>query len=170
MTARRLDRIRDPQYLVGLDTKSTDSLRAMRDECADLETEASYLRRLAQGRIDIVRAEQGRRAAGGGGSLDQLISDLKWILAGDAPRADVAHSRLPTRLDPPDVAELGIDFPELLKDATLANVPLLEDAELAAACARFERIERDISAIRKELHGVINRIEGQLARRLSDGG
>ena len=142
----------------------------MRNECADLETEASYLRRLAQGRIDICRAEQERRAAGAGGSLGQLIDDLPRILAGDAPRSDIAHSRLPRRLDPPDTAELSLDFPELQEDATLARVPLLADTDLSAARTRFERVEREISAIRKDLHGVINRIEAQLARRLSDGG
>jgi hypothetical protein len=170
MTVRRLDRIRDPQYLTGLEERPAAALRAMRDECSELETEASYLRRLAQGRIDIVRAEQERRAAGGGGSLGSLIDDLHRILAGDSPRTDVAHSRLPTRIGPPDSVELGADFPELVKDATLANVPLMDDAELAAARDRFERMEREISGIRKELHGVMNRIEGQLARRLHDGG
>jgi hypothetical protein len=170
MTARRLDRIRDPRYLAGLETRSTDSLRLMRDECSELETEASYLRRLAQGRIDIVRAEQERRAAGRGGSLGSLIDDLPRILAGDSPRTDAAHSRLPSRLGPPDTAELAQDFPELQEDATLANVPLLPDDELAAARTRFERMEREISGIRKELHGVMNRIEGHLARRLHDGG
>ena len=99
----------------------------MRVECSELETEASYLRRLAQGRIDIVRAEQERRAAGGGGSLGSLIDDLPRILAGDSPRTDVADSRLPTRIGPPDTAELARDFPELQEDATLANVPLLDD-------------------------------------------
>ena len=169
MTVRRIDRIRDPQYLAGLEARPTDALRAMRDECAELETEASYLRRLAQARIDIVRAEQEQRAEGGGRSLGSLVDDLHRILAGDAPRTDVAHSRLPTRIGPPDTAELGLDFPELHEGSLLANVPFLSDDELAAACTRFERIEREISGIRKELHGVMNRIEGQLARRLHDG-
>jgi hypothetical protein len=169
MIARRLDRIRDPHYLVGVEARPSESLRTMRDECVELETEASYLRRLAQGRIDILRAERERRAAGGGGSLDQLIEDLPRILAGDAPRTAMVHSRLPGRLDPPETAELGQDFPELQEDATLANVPRLSDGELTQALVLFERLEREISGIRKELHGVINTIKGQLARRLNDG-
>jgi hypothetical protein len=168
-TVPRLDRIRDPGYLDGVERRASDQLRSMRDECGELETEASYLRRLAQGRIDILRAERDRRAAGRGGSLGQLIEDLPRILAGDSPRTDAVHSRLPTRLDPPETAELAEVFPELRDDSTLTNAHALSEADLLAALARFERVEREISGIRKELHGVISRIEGELVRRLSDG-
>jgi len=43
-----------PDYLVGLDRLSLSGLRAKRDACAELETELSYLRRLAQARIDLI--------------------------------------------------------------------------------------------------------------------
>ena len=43
----------------------------MDHECAEIETELSYVRRLAQARIDIIQAEVDRRAAGG--SLGDLI-------------------------------------------------------------------------------------------------
>ena len=53
----------------------------MDEECREVETELSYVRRLAQARIDIIRAEIDRRAAGG--SLGDLIAALPEILADD---------------------------------------------------------------------------------------
>ena len=62
---RRIDRILAPEYLDGLDGRRLDELRAMEREALEVETEISYVRRLAQGRIDILAAESDRRAAGG---------------------------------------------------------------------------------------------------------
>jgi hypothetical protein len=169
MLITRLERIRQTDYLVALDQKSNDELRSMRDDCVALETEASYLRRLAQGRIDILRSEQTRRESGEGGSLDGLINDLPRILAGDAPRVDPTHSRIPALLDPPEVEELGTLFPDLTADTTLAQVPTMTDADLVGAIARFGEAERAVSAIRQELHGVIGSIEAQLTKRLQAG-
>src|SRR5207244_11375124 len=53
-------------------------------ECTELETEVSFVRRLAQGRIDILDAERDRRASGG--SLEDLIGSLSKILADEGPR------------------------------------------------------------------------------------
>ena len=41
--------------LTDLDARSIDELRAMDHECAEIETELSYVRRLAQARMDIVQ-------------------------------------------------------------------------------------------------------------------
>ncbi len=169
MPITRLERIRQADYLVDLESRSTDDLRRMRDDCVELETEASYLRRMAQGRIDILRSEQTRREAGEGGSLDGLINDLPRILAGDAPRSDATHSRIPALMGPPETEELRGLFPELNGDATLANVPSLSDPDLDGALERFGEAERAVSSIRRELHGVIDAIEAQLTKRIQAG-
>ena len=61
-------------YLDGLDAKPLDEVRTMHEECLEVETEVSYVRRLAQARIDIVRAELDRRSAGG--SVGDLVAML----------------------------------------------------------------------------------------------
>ena len=38
-----------PEYVDGLANLSDDDLQAMHEECMELETEVSYVRRLAQG-------------------------------------------------------------------------------------------------------------------------
>src|SRR5688572_33203210 len=81
---RRLDRVLEPGYLDGLADRSVDEVSAMKAECTDLETEVSFIRRLAQGRIDILDAERDRRASGG--SLEDLIGSLSKILRSEERR------------------------------------------------------------------------------------
>src|SRR5262249_59853124 len=99
---RRIDVMLDEGYLDDLAAKPIDSVRSMHEECMEVETEISYVRRLAQARIDIVSAELERRARGG--SLEDLGERLPSSLADPAPRADPAHRRLPQ--PPPPASDL----------------------------------------------------------------
>ena len=47
----------EPAYLGDLPGRSMDEVRAMRAECQEVETGLSLLRRLVQGRLDIVGLE-----------------------------------------------------------------------------------------------------------------
>ena len=58
---RRIDEILSGSYTENLDTKSEKEIRELRDTAREIETEMSYLRRLAQSRLDIFKAEQNRR-------------------------------------------------------------------------------------------------------------
>ena len=59
-----VDEAFDPSYLTDLGGLSLTELRAKRQACAELETDLSYLRRLAQARIDLIGAESERRRLG----------------------------------------------------------------------------------------------------------
>ena len=63
---RRVDRVLAPDYLVGLSQLSLEEVRARRAEAEQEEVDLSYARRLLQGRVDILRAEQDYRATDGG--------------------------------------------------------------------------------------------------------
>lgn len=150
-------------YLDGLDAKPLEAVRAMHEECLEVETEVSYVRRLAQARIDIVRAELDRRAAGG--SVQDLVAMLPKILSDDSPRADPAHSRLPRHLAPsPDITwRRGLE--RLITDATLVNLPTLSEQELSDTVEQLRTLEREMSERRRGLHRVIDGIEADLAAR-----
>ena len=66
---RRIDRIRDPAFIDGVDTLSLDDLRARRDECLAEREYLSLLRRLVQGRAEILRAELDARG------FERLVAD-----------------------------------------------------------------------------------------------
>ena len=62
---RRIDRIREPSYVEGLTELDLDDLRARRDECLVEREHLSMLRRLVQGRAEILQAEVNARGASG---------------------------------------------------------------------------------------------------------
>ena len=164
---RRLDRVLAPTYLEGLDGRTLDDIRAMQRECTDIETEVSYVRRLAQARIDILQAELDRRAAGG--SLGDLIDALPEILADSAPRSAAANTRLATSLAPSMTIAWNRGLEHLVSDATLVNLPTLSDEELRATMAQLRELEVEVSNTRRSLHTVLDAVERELAHRITAG-
>jgi hypothetical protein len=160
---RRLDVMLEEGYLDGLEAKSLDEVRTMHEECLEVETEVSYVRRLAQARIDIVRAELDRRSAGG--SVGDLVAMLPKILADESPRTDPAHSRLPRHLAPSPAITWRRGLERLITDATLVNLPSLTEDELNDTVEQLRTLEGEMSERRRALHGVIDGIESDLAAR-----
>jgi hypothetical protein len=162
---RRIDRILAPGYLEGVNGRPLDELRAMEREVLEVETEISYVRRLAQGRIDILAAEGDRRAAGG--ALGDLIAALPTILADDSGRSGPGTTRVQPVLAPAAGIEWNRGLERLITDGTLANLPNLTDAELQATVAQLRQLERDVSERRRALHGVLDTLTQTIAARLA---
>ena len=160
---RRADVYVQAEYLQELDAKDLDTLRAMHAECSEVETEISYVRRLAQARIDIVKAELDRRASGG--SVGDLISALPQILADPPPRPPAVTSRLPRHLGPAPAIEWRRGLEYLIADATLVDLPGLAEDDLRENLELLRRLEAETSDRRRQLHGVIDRLEQAVAAR-----
>jgi hypothetical protein len=159
----RTARVLDPDYVSALETRSLEELRAMRDECVELETEVSYVRRVTQARIDIMRAEVERRERGE--SIEDLIRALPQILADPGPRAAPASSHLPLKLAPAEDSEWNAELAEF--DTVLAELPTLSDDALAESIERLRIVERDVSSERRALHAVLDRIDVRLGELFS---
>ena len=97
---RDLPRVLDLSFGRGLADASIEQFRAMRAECAELENGASFVRRLAQGRLDLLGEEAKRRADGAGGNLGELVSGLADLMS-EAMRA-AGSGRLDHELNPPE--------------------------------------------------------------------
>jgi len=160
---RRVDVILDPAYLERLADRPIDELRTMHAECLEVETEVSYVRRLAQARIAIVNAELDRRAAGG--SAGDLVAALPKILADDPPRPAPGQSRLPRHLAPAPNIEWKRGLEYLIADSTLVNLPTLSAEDLQRTLGKLGELERETSTRRRELHKVIDAVEAELAAR-----
>jgi hypothetical protein len=158
----RSRRVLTPGYVVDLEGRSIDELRAMHAECLELETEVSYVRRIAQARIDILTAEIDRRERGG--TLGDLIDSLPQILADQGPRGTPASSHLPMQLAPEQESEWAPQLERL--EARLAELPTLPADEVRGTLDGLRAFERAVSDQRRELFAVIDRIDLVLAERL----
>ena len=156
-------------YLDGLEGWSLESVRARRDVATEVETGLSYLRRIVQGRLDILLAEQRRRRDGTGGSdLTSLVEDLPSILS------DHVHApglgRLPTLMAP---GELGGQLEARLEAVVTANrlaaIGTMDDAELSVACAGLVDLEKKVSAERRAVFEVLDRLQDEIVRRYGTG-
>ena len=167
---RRLsERVTHPSFLEGLERKSIEELRALRDESREAETEASFERRLCQARLDILAAEVIRREGGAG---EDLVARLPDILGG-GERSHGDGVPLPSRA--PDLsAPRNADIPrrrveEVVGEQTLARLPEIDLDELRKIIEMLAEYETTVSARRRSIQEVMDKIQTEIVRRYTSG-
>jgi hypothetical protein len=149
-------------------TLSMDDLRAKRAESQATETGLSYLRRLAQGRLDIVAAEQRRRTDGAAPvDAEHLVENLSDIL-GDhllAPGNGRLSQMLGPDLEEFDTAELDA----IAGPGRLSNLGDASDDDLAELVVSLSAFEADLSAKRRALFETIDALQAEITRRYKTG-
>jgi len=163
---RRIDRVLAPEYLADLGDLSMADLREHRAEAEQEEVDLSYLRRLLQGRMDILRAEIAVRAGGGG--EDRVIDDLQHVLADDSPAAPFGLGRHST-VEPSRVDDHHRRVEKMTADVDLSDAGSQTDEQLGSALASFAVEERAVSAVRREVQRVMDLCGAEMARRYRDG-
>lgn len=169
MASTPLGTLLDPSYLDGLTDLPIGEVRNRRDQAVAVETGLSYVRRLIQGRLDILQAEFQRRERGEtAGDVSQLVERLPEIL-GDRVRAP-GTGRLSTLMAPadPDVAQVS-RLDEIIDIEALAHLPELTDPQVRQAADSLGQFEQEVSADRKALFVVIDRLQDELVRRYKSG-
>jgi hypothetical protein len=164
-----LDRLLDPTYLGDLGARPLEQVRAMRTECQDVETGLSYLRRIVQGRLDIVGLELARRAEGGDpGDLPDLIAKLPETLA-DRTRAP-GSGRLPQQFGPGEVdTDLQSALEDIVTAGELAVLADIGDDDLRSIASELGDLEHRVSAQRKALFERIDSLQAEITRRYRTG-
>ncbi len=165
-----LDDFLDPEFLHGLTGWPLDRVRASRDDAQQVEGGLSYVRRMVQGRLDIVGAELKRRREGGDpGDLSGLIAQLPDLLA-DPPRSSAAVPRSPRSLDVGAVSdELAAQLDQIVDVDVLADLRSLDDEALAATVGRVVDFEHWVSERRHTVQGVLDALQAEIVRRYRDG-
>lgn len=162
---RRIDRVLAEDYLEGLESQPLDQVREMRRDAEQEEVDLSYLRRVLQGRLDILRAEFARRSGDGGdivGSLAQILADAP---SPSGPRGLGRHMTA----EPSD-ADAQIGYVEsLVPEIDVSNPAEADDETLRRAVEALEREEREVSARRRSVQQVMDACTAELGRRYRDG-
>lgn len=163
--SRRIDRLLAADYLTGLAERPIDEIRAMRAEAEQEETDLSFLRRLLQGRVDILRAEQARRT--GEGPEGSLVDALPEILADDrVPSFGLGRY---AALEPSDVEVHRRYVQALVTDADSSDPGALDDSTLQRLLDVLSREESEVSRKRRSMQVVMDALTAELGRRYRDG-
>jgi hypothetical protein len=162
---RRIDRVLDPAYTEGVDQLPLSEVRVLRDEAAQEETDLSYLRRLLHGRIDIVRAEQMRRATG---DATAVVDRLATILSANAVGPALGSGRHST-LEPSRAEAHRRHVEALVSDVDLSDVCRLSDETLDHALRTYLDEESSVSVRRREVQVVMDELNEEIAGRYRQG-
>lgn len=148
----------DPQSL------SLDELRTMRNRLQDEDDVVSYVRRVAQARLDLVRAEMHRRERGA--AAENLSSELRVVLSSQltsgAPRPPrpvehVAENALSDELD------------ALCAEQGFSRLEELLQSELASLEQMLTTFERRVSDDRRDRFDRLDALSAELVRRYREG-
>ncbi|MFF0429407.1 ABC transporter substrate-binding protein [Streptomyces sp. NPDC004520] len=138
-------------------------LRALRRDAQSDEADLSYVRRMLQGRIDILRAELARRTDPEAPVLDRLSE----ILA-DVPSRHRSSARHVT-LSTPRGEEYRRLAAEMLSEVELSDLSARTDDELHAAMGRLAGYEQQVSRRRQHLQRTADDCSAEIARRYREG-
>jgi len=162
---RRIDRILRADFVAGLAGLPLEDLRHRRDECLAEREYLSLLRRLVQGRAEILKAEIERR--GDGGNDESLVERLAKTLGsgglgpsrGEAVRVGVPEEEML-------LARRSVE--RLVADAGLSDPGALDDERLGRAVDLLISEEHQVSESRAAVIAVLDELQGELKRRYKE--
>lgn len=138
-------------------------LRGLRRDAQRDEADLSYVRRILQGRIDILRAELARRTD----PETPVVDRLSEILA-DAPSSRSASARHVT-LGTPHGEEYRLLAAEMLSDVELSDLGARTDEELHEGMGKLVRYEQQVSRRRQQLQRTADDCSAEITRRYREG-
>ena len=142
---------------------SLDELRALRQQLQHDDDVVSYTRRVAQARLDLVRSEHARRAAGPDADLNEQIGDVlsQHLTGGPArpprPTEDLSDNALVDELD------------AVCAEHHFGRLEQLDDDELSTLVDAIAEFEERVSADRRERFDRLDALSAELVRRYRDG-
>jgi len=163
---RRIDRIREPGYASNLQELSLDEVRERRDECRGELEYLSLLRRMVQGRAEILKAEVERRRdpEESGSLIERLAEILTPDEAHASSRGEAVHVGVPDE----EIATARRRVERIVADAGISDPGGLNDDELSESVELLFAEERAVSAQRGEVIAVLDAVQDELKRRYKE--
>ena len=162
---RRIDKIRDPAFVQGLADLPLEDLRARRDDCLAEREYLSLLRRLLQGRAEILKAEVEGRSTG---ETVPLVDRLSEILADDDHPVTSRGEAVRVAIPEEEMLLARRRVERLAGDAELSDPSALDDDALAAAITALVTEEEGVSDARRHVFDALDVLQDELKRRYKD--
>jgi hypothetical protein len=150
---RRIDKVLDPEFVNGLRDISLDDLRERRREAEQEETDLSYMRRLLQGRLDILRAEL---------ALPHILSD-------DGPATGPRGMGRHVTAEPSRADAHRRHVEQLVADVDLSNADAHDDASLRRVLETLVAEENKVSESRRAVQKIMDALSAEVTRRYREG-
>ena len=170
MAIDRIETLLSPEYVEGLESLPMSEIRQRRDECQEAADVLSYLRRIVQGRLDLVHADLERRVGGESSDLADVVEQLKrGEIIADSTRSP-GNGRLPMSFSPADADGWITQELDQIFDASRAgDLSTLADAEVRTIADELSELERKVSHQRAQLHSRHDVLQAEVVRRYKSG-
>lgn len=162
---RRIDQVLAAGFTDDLGALDTDEVRRRRDLARSEREYLSFLRRLLQGRRDLLRDEVDRRRTGGQAPpvMERVVSVLSEGTRGPS-RGEAPVIPMPED----EIAMARRRVERLVSDARLSNLDGLSDDELDEGVRRIDQEEREVSDTRARVMEVQDALQEEMKRRLRE--
>ncbi len=142
---------------------SLEDLRNLRQQLQLEDDAVSYARRVAQARLDLVKAEAGHRSEHSDTVVDE---ELRTVLSSHLTGGPARPPR-PTE----DLSDhpLAVELDELCASKGLGRLKALDDTELVALTEAIAEFESRVSSDRRARFDQLDALSAELVRRYRDG-
>jgi len=168
MAIARIDELLSRDYVRDLASLPMAEVRSRRDTCQEAADELSYLRRLVQGRLDIVLALLEAREGGRTVDLAQMVEQLPEILAEGTRNEGLG--RLPTSFGPADAdGWIAAELDAVVDAQRIGSLSQLTDEEVRSIASDLAELERKVSDQRRRLFEATDALQDEIVRRYKSG-
>lgn len=140
-----------------------EELRSLRQQLQLEDDAVSYARRVAQARLDLVKAEAQHRSTGSDAVVDE---ELRTVLSSHLTGGPARPPR-PTE----DLSDhpLAVELDEICASHGLGRLKSLDDAELSSLLDAVAAFESRVSSDRRARFERLDALSAELVRRYRDG-
>ena len=160
---RRIDRVLDEGFVSDIGDLSLESLRERRNLARQEEADLSYVRRMLQGRIEIVQAELEAYSEGGEGNLVEKLTQILSSPGGSVP----AGARVTAA--PTSAGEDRRYAERLLNAVGLSQESDATSERGQQVLVKLREEERSVSEFRAKVQSVISVLTMELGQRYRSG-
>lgn len=163
---RRIDRVLDDAFVEALGDLTLEDLRARRDDALAEREYLSMLRRLLQGRAEILAEELAAR--GSDADRAPLVERLTAVLAADEHPSTSRGELVRVGVPEEEMLLARRRVERMVADVGLSHPSSLDDARLAEVVETLVAEEREVSASRRDVIRVLDTLQDELKRRYRD--
>ena len=148
-------------------SRTVADIRAERNALQGEEDAISFVRRLAQGRLDLVRDEQRRRASGADASTTSFTDRLADVFG---QQHGGGSARPPRETNVPADHPLVLELDQLCEHYQFEAMENLDDSALSDLESALGMFEKNCSQLRHDLFEKIDALTAELVKRVREGG